>query len=153
MPSQNVIAEYLVSIGFDPDKTSFADLKKQFNALDQIVGSFQKGLNKNGDLEVFQKAIDGVAKAAEDAGAAILDVLGPVGIAVTGVAIGVGLLTAAVTAFGIKMADADLNAQKFALSLYTTTANARSLQSVMDAMGVYSISSVEKLKPNKRGAY
>lgn len=89
----------------------------------------------------FKKTIDGVQKSFLNIGLGIAGAIA----AITGFAV-------AVQQAGDKLGNITTGVDKFALSLYTTTKNARGLQTVMDAMGIKSLDDLKyiNLMPEQR---
>lgn len=94
------------------------------------------------DFKQFAEVSKYIAKFTSNIGVMIAGALAAITVAVT----------AAVTAFMNKMAQADLSTQKLAISLYTTAANARSLKTVMDTMGIENLEDLKftNLIPEQR---
>lgn len=124
----DVIKEYLVAIGFHTDKTSELTAKKSLQGVDKAVSGVGSAF---GQLRTSMIA----------ASAAIIGLLG-----------GVTLLDATISMAGKSMGNVTMGVDKFALSLYTSSKNARNLQSVMSAMGVDSLEDLKyiNLIPEQR---
>lgn len=116
---KNIIDEYLVSIGFEFDKSAMQGAKTTLNSVGKAVKELAlpfKGLRDS--LTLLSAAF----AAATGALAAFALKIGSI---------------------GRTLGNITMEVDRFALSLYTTTRNARNLKTVMDAMG---IDSLEDLK-------
>lgn len=157
-----VIKSYLVAIGFDVDGKGFKEAQKSFGKIEQAINSLFKKLSESGVLEKFKKKFQDVMGNVEKriAGTPIVgkvfdflkNLALKVGVVRAGIAaavIALGVIITKVTYdFMAKMAAADMEVQKLALSLYTTTQNARSLKAVMESMGVGSIEELRSVAMN-----
>lgn len=124
---KNIIKDYLVNVGFALDKNGLKEIQ---DALDKLNGSV-KVVEKRVSAEWFLKL-----------GEKVLAVIKSITEA----------LQASISTVTAKMGTMDLEFQKFAISLFTTVRNARSLKTVMDAMGVKSIEDLKyvNLIPEQR---
>jgi hypothetical protein len=178
----DIIKEYLVRVGFDVDNQGFKDAQNQLGALEKMLMQFGKGISESEGFKALRKAFQQVsaevgnalrvvgatvgkalnqaAMVAARAVTGILAVIGIKGIIVTAIlgsiAVVMAALTAAITSasalFMAKMAEADLQVRKLAISLLTTVENARSLKAVMDVMGLRSLEDLKfvSLIPEQR---
>jgi hypothetical protein len=124
----NNIQDFLASLGFKVDKNSF----KEFT---DYVGKAGKSVDGLGGS--FGKLTLG---------------LGGLSLGLTAFAGGLAAFSAGISSAGKGMGNVTMGVDKFALSLYTTTKNARNLQSVMNAMGIDSLEDLKyiNLLPEQR---
>lgn len=116
--SLDIIKEYLVSIGFNTDTKSYNDAKAKLDRLEGLMSKFAQ--TTAGKMTM--------------AGAAFTT-------------FGV-VASAAIAKFMDAMAKADMQTEKFARRMLTTERNARSLQSVMNAMGLESLEDLKDVSLN-----
>lgn len=149
----DIIKEYLAEIGFKVDEKSVQAVNASFEKMQRVINSFMKGLSENKAFKAFSEGLEKIAVEAEKAAVIIGEsVVGPIA-AISTALVGLNVaVTAATAVFASKMAQMDLETKKFALSLFTTTQNARSLKSVMEAMGVNSLDDLKyvNLIPEQR---
>lgn len=157
-----VIKSYLVEIGFDLDGKGFQEAQKAFGKLEQALNVLYKKLSESGAFQNFKKhfqqAMSAIEKRIMESPIVgtilgwIKDIVLSMGGLVTtvlgAIAVILAALTAATAVFMSKMAAADMEVQKLAMSLFTTTQNARSLKAVMDSMGVKSIEELRAVAMN-----
>ena len=162
MAEREVIKEYVASVKFETEGSkelkpkldkAEKEVNKSLSSLKKIFDAFMKGFESNPKIQEFiKKAIKGAEALGAQVAKMVLNLVGLIEVAVAAVVLAI---TAATAIFMDKMAAADLQTQKFALSLFTTVKNARSLQTVMDAMGVKNIDDLKyvNLIPEQRAQF
>jgi hypothetical protein len=158
----DIIKEYLVSVGFEVDKKGFSEAQKSFDKIDKAINKVIKTI---GETEAFQKTGKRIVEVFGEVekkiiktpvvgkvvewGTKLTTGIGAIKLAIAGaIAALIVAITAATAVFMSKMAAVDMQIQKLALSLFTTTQNARSLKAVMDSMGVGSIDELRAVALN-----
>ncbi len=158
----DIIKEYLVAVGFEVDKKGFSEAQKSFDKIDKAINKVIKTI---GETEAFQKTGKRIVEVFGEVekkiiktpvvgkvvewGTKLTTGIGAIKLAIAGaIAALIVAITAATAVFMSKMAAVDMQIQKLALSLFTTTQNARSLKAVMDSMGVGSIDELRAVALN-----
>lgn len=113
-----VIKEYLVSIGFKTDDKAYNEVQKSLGKLEQALGDFSKTVA--GKFVIAGAAVEGFSLVA----------------------------SAAIGTFAVTMAKADQQVEIFARRMLTTEKNARSLKTVMSAMGLDSLEDLKDVALN-----
>ncbi len=154
---KEIIQEYLVKLGWQIDETGFNKATAKLGEVGKKVEALTNKLVNNPEMkEAGKKVTDFIDNLAGPEAQKVTGAISTTkaaaiaafaGIAAAAVALG-ATLAAAFAGFLNNIAQADLRTQVFARRLLTTVDNARSLQAVMDAMGLKSIEELNDVALN-----
>lgn len=156
----DVIQEYLVAVGWKVDKESFNEANKATKGFQKNMGKFAKGLADNKAFQEFSKNVSTSLEGVTGEITAFLAtteglILGAVAGISAAVIAAFTAMEVAVGAFTVSIAKADLQTEMFARRMFMTERNAKSLKSVMAAMGIESLDELNDVafNPERRAQF